>query len=455
MACKYHVPLVFIFLRICLSVNAQEVEMQKLKISSNNRFLVKEDGSPFVWIGETNWFFAKLPPSTIDSILDTRSAQGFTIMFVSCREKLYNGDGTGSIDKPNEAWWTYLDEYIAKCAARDLYVGINLGWWAVAKNNAATDLYNYGKWVGNRYKDHNNIIWLTLGEAGSHARKSTIPDNKIEALANGIRDGDTGNKLLTIHADFKRGTSLTNHSKISDFNNWQTGQWCCLNDLPRKDERNWTVWEAIKYDYDKRYDGKPKPTLDAEAWYENNKDFCDATAFNIRRRAYFTLFAGAFGHTYGAGGIWDGLNESEDCSGNALEAIHYEGAKDMGYVSSFLHGLGNDFLKLCPDQKLVVEGNSNNYDTHIQSAIAEDATFALIYSASDEVYSVDLAKLKGKVISYIWYNPRSNKYQKTESIHQTKKLVTHAFDPPSKMGAGNDWILILGDKKKIDNFRVE
>ena len=108
-------------------------QMSILKIADNNRFLVKEDGKPFVWIGETNWFFARLPPATIDSILDARSRQGFTMMFVSCREKLYNGEGPGRINHPNETWWSYLDEYIAKCEQRNLYVGIALGWWGLAK----------------------------------------------------------------------------------------------------------------------------------------------------------------------------------------------------------------------------------------------------------------------------------------------------------------------------------
>ena len=452
MAFKHHSLLIFIFLSMFLGAKAQVTKMQKLKVASNNRFLVKEDGSPFVWIGETNWFFAKLTPSTIDNILDVRSKQGFTIMFVSCRENLYNGEGPGNINQPNEAWWAYLDDYIAKCAAKNLYVGVNLGWWGVAKKNSASDLYNYGKWVGERYKDNNNIIWLTLGEAGSHARKSTISDEKIKAIVDGIRKGDTGNKLLTIHADYKRGTSLTSHGNISDFNNWQTSQWCCMNDLPRKDERNWTVWEAIKYDYDQRYEGKPKPTLDSEAWYENNKAFCDATAFNIRRRAYFTIFAGAFGHTYGAGGLWDGLNESEGCSGNALEAIQYEGARDMGFLSNFLHGLGIEILKLRPNQSFVVEGNSNDYDTHIQSTMAKDASFALIYSASDAAYMVDLSLMQPKKIETIWYNPRDNSYKKGKSIRSAKKTTLYEINPPSNMGAGNDWVLILGDKKIFDNF---
>ncbi|MEL7120892.1 MAG: DUF4038 domain-containing protein [Bacteroidota bacterium] len=77
-------------------------------------------GSPFIWIGETNWFFAKLPPTVIDSVLDRRSAQGYTVMLVSCCEKLYNGNGPGEIDNPNLEWWNYLDDYLLKCEQRGL-----------------------------------------------------------------------------------------------------------------------------------------------------------------------------------------------------------------------------------------------------------------------------------------------------------------------------------------------
>jgi hypothetical protein len=305
--------ILFLFVSMVLNFIASGQQL-KLQIGPEKRFLVKEDGTPFVWIGETNWFFAKLPPKTIEKILDKRSSQGYTIMFVSCREKLYNGDGPGSINNPNEKWWRYLDDYIAKCEKRNMYVGITLGWWGKLKSSTESELYNYGKWVGDRYKNNNNIVWLTLGEAGSHLRKTTLPGEKLRALVKGIRDGDIGDKLLTIHADYKRGTSLTADGKLCDFNNWQTSQWESPDDLPKKDKRSWTVWEAIEYDYNKLYNGLPKPTLDAEAMYENNKDFCGATPFEIRRRAYFTIFAGAFGHTYGAGGIWDGLTSERGCS---------------------------------------------------------------------------------------------------------------------------------------------
>lgn len=426
-------------------------QMQKLKLSDNKRFLVKEDGSPFVWIGETNWFFAKLNPSVIDRILKTRSAQGYTIMSVSCRENLYNGKGPGAINSPNEDWWNYLDEYLKKCEQNNLYVALTLGWWRTAMNNSKEDLYNFGKWVGNRYKDNNNIVWLTLGEAGSHQRKKEIPYDKLEALVNGIRDGDSGNKLLSIHADFKRGTSISKHGELCDFNNWQTSQWCCLNDLPRKDSRKWTVWEAIQYDYQKLYDGNPKPTIDAEAWYENNKDFCDAQPFNIRRRAYFTIFAGAFGHTYGAGGIWDGLESKEKCSENALKALRYQGAEHIGYVGQFLSSLEDNFLKFIPDQSIISEGNSADYDYHIQSVVTNDRSFSLIYSASDQPYEVSLNRLAKSSRFFIWYNPRSNEIlDNKKKINGREKFKT--FDPPGNQGAGNDWILLIGNKQFLSEF---
>ncbi|NAS13746.1 apiosidase-like domain-containing protein [Poritiphilus flavus] len=444
---------------VCLCLLTVSVElrsqMQKLKISDNNRFLVREDGEPFVWMGDTNWFFAKLSPSIIDSILKKRSEQGFTIMFVSCREKLYNGDGPGTPDNPNEQWWKYLDEYVDKSEKSNLYVGITLGWWGLMKKYSAADLFEYGKWVGNRYKDRNNIVWLTMGETGSHNRDNAIPDDKLIALVNGIREGDTGDKLLTVHADYQRGTSLSNDGDICDFNNWQTSQWCCPEQLPRNDERSWTVWEAIEFDYNKRYEGLPKPTLDSEAWYENNKDFCEGGSFNIRRRAYFTILAGGFGHTYGAGGIWDGLSVSEECSETALNALDYEGAVHMGYLSSFLHGLGRDLLKLYPNQGMIVSGNSDSYDSHIQASATVDQSFALIYSASDSPYELDVANLKGSQLSGIWYNPRTSSYQHDSGLVITDKSNPYAIDPPGNSGAGNDWLLILGDTEVVKKYAAK
>lgn len=432
-----------LFIFCLLSSTLVLAQMQKLKVSDNNRFLVKEDGSPFIWMGETNWFFAKLPPETINKILDKRKSQGFNVVLVSCRENLYNGDDPGSINHPNENWWKYLDEYIEKCRQRELYVGITLGWWGKIHRHSETELFEFGRWVGNRYQHQNNIIWLTLGEAGAHQRKRELPKAKLTALIRGIRAGDTGNKLLTVHADYKRGTSLGWEAELCDFNNWQTSQWKAPHDLPKKEDKNWTAWEAIEFDYNQKYDGKPKPIIDMEAWYENNKDFCDASDFEIRRRACFTILAGAFGHNYGAGGIWDGLNEKQGCSGSALDALEYTGAKQIGCLSNFLQKLGDDFLKLQPKQNLIEGANPKNYDEHLQAALAEDDSYALVYSASDKEFKLNLKAYAGKRIKYHWFNPRENTYSEIQEIKIKKSKTIVAFNPPGNIGAGNDWVLLI------------
>ncbi len=432
-----------------------EAQMQKLRISDNHRFLVYENGDPFIWIGETNWFFAKLPPKAIDSILDTRSTQGYSTMLVSCREKLYNGEGPGPVNDPNELWWNYLDDYVSKCEQRGLYVGITLGWWGVLLRYTEEELSAYGKWVGERYRDKNNIIWLTLGESGSYARKKEIPQSKLQALVKGIREGDSGNKLLTVHADYKRGTSITEDRELCDFNNWQTSQWCCPDSLPKGDNREWQVWEAIQYDYNKQYHGKPKPTIDLEARYENNKDFCGSTPFGIRRRAYFTIFAGAFGHNYGAGGIWDGLISKQKCSEDALGALQYPGAIQVGYISKLLHSLGKEFLKIAPNQSIIKEGNTDSYDTHIQATVANDNTFSLVYSASDAPYKLNLQTLVNRQSFYRWYNPRTNVMQSEVMMIENRKAEEILFDPPGEKGAGNDWVLVVGTKDFIDKVRLK
>lgn len=427
-------------------VQAQDREaLPRLRVGPEGRFLVQEDGDVFVWVGDTNWFFAELDPTQRNQILDKRQAQGFTVMFVSARELLYDGRGgpydDGDITDLNAAWWDYLEAYVDEAAARGLYVGVALGWWGHVLRNEAADLYTNGVAVAQRLTGKTNVIWLVAGEAGGHHRKTEIPNDKMEAIIQGIRDGDADGKLLTIHADYRRGTSLTDDAALVDFNNWQTSQWCCRDDLPRKDERAWTVWEAIAYDYAQSYDtpSGAKPTIDSEPWYENNKDFCGTTPFIIRRRAYFTLLAGAFGVHYGAGGIWDALTEPEGCSGTALQALAYDGADDLRHLSALLHDLGNDLLKLRPNQAMIVGGQSADYDAHVQAAQATDGSYALVYDADGGTLSLDLTGLAAGPIRACWMDPRDGTFTETRASYSNRASAQVVTAPSSD----HDWVLVL------------
>ncbi len=409
--------------------------MQKLRVGPNKRFLVKEDGSAFVWIGATMWKWRALGSRQIKQIIDDHSRRGYTLLQVIAYPDSYDR----------------VDEMVRYAQTKNMYMGLLTGWYRDVLKGTEDELYQRGRTLGARYRDDNNIIWLTAGEAGGHNRKGTIPDNKLEALVRGIRDGDTGDKLLTVHADYKRGTSIDNDTRIVDFDNWQTSQWGSPVDLPRNDPRQWTVWQAISHDYNR----KPiKPTLDSEAWYENNKDHFGATPFAIRRRAYYTILAGGLGHTYGAGGIWDGLIEPQGRSGDWEEALKYEGYIQIGYLSEFLHSFGNDLLKLRPDQSIIVDGNSDSYDEHIEASVADDGGFALVYSADDSSYRLDLTRLRAESVLAKWYNPRENIYSDDVNSPYSCTNSSQTFDPPGRVGPGNDWVLILGNVARSDTKPV-
>ena len=53
--------------------------MDKLKISQNKRYFVKEDGTPFTWLADTDWTMPqRLKWDDALYLMQTRKKQGFT-----------------------------------------------------------------------------------------------------------------------------------------------------------------------------------------------------------------------------------------------------------------------------------------------------------------------------------------------------------------------------------------
>ncbi|HEX8277695.1 MAG TPA: DUF4038 domain-containing protein, partial [Segetibacter sp.] len=68
------VALIVLGLFATVSTNAQ-----RLKVSPNKRFLIKEDGTPFFYLGDTGWeLFHKLNRNNAYTYLSNRASKGFT-----------------------------------------------------------------------------------------------------------------------------------------------------------------------------------------------------------------------------------------------------------------------------------------------------------------------------------------------------------------------------------------
>ncbi len=404
----------------------------KLKIDNSKRFLVRADGSPFVWVGDTFWLFSKLTREQRIQLLDDRQSKGFNVVMIRVgmgNEKVDEPIGFNGNLEPIESHFQEIDHLVREAKQRGMYVAIATGWWQIVEDFDAEALYKFGKFMGDRYKNDDNIIWLGAGESGGHRRRTELDFERVKSLVKGIRDGDTGDKLLTLHADFQRGTSLSPMTSLVDFDNWQTSQWCCPDALPRKGNRNWTVWEAIAFDYAQ---SPPKPTLDIEAWYENTNlgGGTPASPYNIRRRAYFSILAGGFGHSYGGSGVWDATSDFS-------QALQLEGATQIGYLSQFFHALGNDYLKLRPNQAMIVQGQSSNYDQHLQATSANDGSYALVYTAGTSNFALNLDQLSADSVSVMWFNPRTKALTKESAVTRASQV---SFSTPGE----GDWVLVLG-----------
>ena len=157
--------------------------LPRIRVSDNGRFLVTEDGAPFFWLGDTAWeLFHRLTSQEAALYLANRQAKQFNVIQavilaeedglntpnMAGERPLLNNDPT----TPNDAYFAFVDEVIRMAADHDLYVGLLPTWgdkvahmWGVGpiifnEENAR----QYGRFLGDRYRDFTNILWVIGGD---------------------------------------------------------------------------------------------------------------------------------------------------------------------------------------------------------------------------------------------------------------------------------------------------
>ena len=110
-----------------------------LQVSLNRRFLVHDDGTPFFYLGDTAWeLFHRLTREEADVYLQTRAAQGFTVIQAVILAEyggltvpnpegglpLHDNDPT----QPQKAYFRHVDWIVNRAAELDLYIGMLPSW---------------------------------------------------------------------------------------------------------------------------------------------------------------------------------------------------------------------------------------------------------------------------------------------------------------------------------------
>lgn len=422
-------------MKLAFSLVAVALAAQPLRISGHA--LMKGD-KEFFWLADTAWeLFHWLDREKAAHYLDVRAKQGYNVILASAfsefsgrneanlyghRPFLIEGDPS----RPNEAYFRHVEDVVKMAEQRGIYVGLLPAWGdkVFERPNNPNVVFNavnaraYGQWLGRRFRATPNIVWVLGGD-----RNASGYEPVWRAMARGLREGDGGAHLITFHPNGRHSSSIWFHAEPwLAFNAIQSGH--NLRDNP--------VHEMIRADYTRT---PVKPVIDLEPAYENHpvdwkpeqKGWFEA--FDVRKHAYWAVFAGAAGHTYGCHDIWQFLEPSRPALGlsrgkNWRESLSFEGAVQLGHLRRLVEPLQGRV----PDQGLLAsrQGFGDEY-----VAITRAGSKVLVYTANGEPFTIRLHRLAAKPVAAEWFDPRTG----TVRLAQ----LAETFQPPSK----TDWVLVI------------
>ena len=423
---------------------------KKLKISDNRRYLCDTDGKPFFYLGDTAWeLFHRLTREESTIYLRDRAAKGFTVIQAVVLAELEgvttpNAQGDlpllgGDVRQPNPDYFAHVDAVVEEAASLGLFIGMLPTWgcyWKSGERNpplfTAENAHAYGKWLGERYRGK-PVIWIMGGDKIPDHNESEV----ITLMAQGLREGDAGEHLITFHPCGPGQSSAHFHdAPWLDFNMNQTSHAA----------RNHFNGVFIQRDY---HLVPVKPTLDGEPRYEQIPvGFYNAGIarpadkfddFDVRQCAYWSMMSGACGHTYGNNNIWQMYDKGRtpviDADVPWHEALHHPGARQMGFLRQLFESC--HFESLIPANELLFDAVLTGGGRTLAMRAADHSVF-LVYTPYGEPFGFSLS---GNFERYraSWFNP---KYNTRHSFIQTGTGSLQTYVPPTS-GRGNDWMLLL------------
>ena len=414
-----------------------------LAVDPSGRFLSDQQGRPFLIIGDApQALMVNASVGEAELLLANRASHGFNTVWIMLICNAYSGgradastfDGLkpfttlDDLSTPNEAYFARCEQVIRAAAVRDINVILDPadtgGFMPVLRANGVDKCRAYGRYLGNRYKDVDNIIWMSGSDFQSWR---TASDNALaKAIADGIRETDSRH-IQTLQLDYFVSSSLDNSA------------WSGLVTL----NAAYTYYPAYA-EVLKDYNRTPiVPVFLIESDYEGENG---ADAERLRRQEYWSLLSGACGHVFGNAYIWPIMTGWED-------NLDTPGVVQFGHCRALFES--RPWYSLVPDQthSLVTAGYGSYWSGGVPSsgisqndyaaaASTPDGKLAIVYVPTSRTITVDLARLSGSV-SARWYDPTTGAAQSI-SGSPFPNAGPRTFTTPGVHADGaGDWVLLL------------
>jgi Protein of unknown function (DUF4038)/Putative collagen-binding domain of a collagenase len=433
-----------------------------LKVSSNGRYVVDQNNTPFLIVGDTpQGLIYRLSEKQADDYFADRQAHGFNTMGwidVLCAGRDYPANiyaatpdgirpftgfvGGGSdwthydLSKPNEAYFVRLDHIVELAAKHGHFVFLDpietAGWLSTLRNNGLEAASAYGRFLGNRYKKYANVAWLNGNDFGGWQNASD--DALVLAVAKGIKSVDP-DQIQTVEFNPPWGSSLDDAS------------WAALISINGAYIYGPTYIQVLH-----NYNQTPvMPVFLMEAHYELENvgrppDF--GTPPVLRREEYWAMLSGGKGQFYGNMYTWSFKPGWE-------KNIDTPGVTQVTIWKNFFTSL--PWQDLVPDQdhSILTAGFGTPGDIN-QPAVSKsdyatasktpDGSFVIVYMPTARTITVNLAALKANA-SAQWFDPTNGAYTSIPGS-PLSNTGTQKFTPPEKNHDGDsDWVLLLDASK--------
>jgi fibronectin type 3 domain-containing protein len=431
-----------------VSVTTPHVGPGPISVAPSGRYLVDQTGAPFLMTGDSpQALIGNLTESDAELYFASRRAEGFNTVWINLLCNSYTGcrgdgatwDGVqpfntpGDFSTPNEAYFAHVDRILRLAGDYGLVVVLDPaetgGWLGTMVDNGVDKLRAYGRYLGERYKDFPNIIWM---HGNDYQTWGPTNDPYVTAVALGISDVDTRH-LQTVELDYTTSGSLDDEA------------WAPIIQL-NASYTYFPTYEQVLTDYNR---GNFLPVFMVEADYEFEQLNAPpgGTPKQLRRQEYWTLLSGATGQLYGNHYTWQFLCPQRDGSGSCIGGWKNEldtpGQTQFGYVKALFGP--RRWYDLVPDQAhAVVTDGLGTYGTndYVTAASTPDGTLAIAYVPSSRTLTVDLSKFSGSVTAR-WYDPAAGTFTSIAGSPYTNAGNQQFITPGTNAEGGDDWVLVL------------
>jgi hypothetical protein len=434
-----------------------------LRVEPGKRYLVDAAGRPFLIQGDAAWsLIAEASREEVDRYLDDRRARGFNTLLINLIEHRFASNAPANVKgewpflgqafewvsaltgwvphygtsvasfsadyaSPNDAYFAHADWVLRRAAEKGFLVlltpsyagwhGGPQGWYRAMVANGPDRLRKYGEYLGRRYRDFTNILWVQGGDYDP-------PDKElVRAIAEGIREYDP-RALQTVHG--------APETRVTEY--WRGEPWLQVDNVYTYKP----VYVAALAHY-----ARPErmPFFLIESAYENEHGI---TEQGLRMQAYQALLCGAAGQIFGNNPIWHfsapGLFPAPVSWEQALDS---PGARSMTHLRGLMATI--PWWRLEPDSEgtLLIDGRGPG-DASTVGARTSDRSLALIYLPTSRTITVDLGQLAGPKVLARWYDPADGRFVTvTGSPFPATGLRRLRPEPARNHSGFDDWVLIL------------